>query len=175
MTTKFKVEIPNEVELSIENNKVKARGPKGELVHEIKEEFIKVERKENLLIVSCEKDIDRQKEIAGTHAALIRNMLKGVTEGYTAELVLIYQHFPPSIKLDGNKLIVENFIGERAPRVIEFPADKVKVNVSNNKITIEGIDKYIVGQVAALFEQSVQPKGKDRRIFKDGLYISKKP
>jgi large subunit ribosomal protein L6 len=175
MTTKFKVQIPDGVELTIEGKKVIAKGPRGELTHEIKEEFVSLERKDNLLVLSCQRDIDKQKAIAGTHAAIIRNMLKGVKEGYRAELILVYQHFPPTMKIDGNKLIVENFIGERAQRIIEFPADKVKVTISGNKISVEGIDKYIVGQVAALFEQSVKPKAKDRRVFKDGLYITKKP
>ena len=101
-------------------------------------------------------------------------MIIGVNREYTAELELIYMHFPASLKASGNKLIVENFVGERKPRELAIP-EGVKLKVSGTKIYLSGTDKYLVGQAAGTIEGKIQIKNKDRRIFKDGIFITKKP
>ncbi|MCW1311229.1 MAG: 50S ribosomal protein L6 [Candidatus Rehaiarchaeum fermentans] len=175
MTTKFKVKVPESVSIEIKESEVIVKGNKGELKVTFDKNIIKIEKAEDTIIVSCEKNIDAQKEQAGTVAALIRNAIIGVSQGYYAELALVYEHFPASIKVQDDKIIVENFIGSRDKIVIPFEKEKVNIKVSGTKITIEGIDKYEVGQTAANIEQKVRPKGKDRRIFRDGIYIIKKP
>lgn len=177
MGTKFKVKLEDGVEVKKEGDEVIVKGEKGELKVPIKYNFLSVniDADKRLIIVECKRDVDAQKEQAGTLAALIRNAIKGVKEGYKAELALVYEHFPASIKLQDNQLVVENFMGSRGKIIVPFPKDKVSVKVNGTNITVEGIDRYWVGQVAASFEQKVRPVGKDRRVFRDGIYIVKKP
>jgi len=82
------------------------------------------------------------------------------------------------VKLEGNKLIVENFLGEKAPIIKELPyLDKVKVKIEQNKdeteIVVESPDKEKAGIVASMIEQSTRflHKRKDRRRFTDGIWL----
>ncbi len=173
MSTKFKVDISN-ADVQISEKDIVVKGKEGQLSLSLVYPFLKIERKENTLLIESEKDNKFQKAIAGTLAAQIRNMIKGVNENYTAELELVYMHFPASMKLNGNKLMVENFVGERKPREITI-LEGVKAEVKGNKIILSGTDKYKVGQMAGTIESKIQIKKKDRRIFKDGIFITKKP
>ncbi len=173
MSTKFKVDV-SKADVSIEDGFIKVKGPKGELQEKIRYPFIHVARDGDNLAINVDKDVSYQKAIGGTLAAAVKNMIIGVNEGYTAELELVYMHFPASLKSSGKKLIVENFVGERKPRELTIP-EGVEMKVSGTKITLSGIDKYKVGQAAGLIESKIQIKNKDRRIFKDGIFITKKP
>ncbi len=173
MSTKFKVDVSG-VDLNISENTITVKGKEGELKTEIKYPFLQINLDGTTLHVDADRDIAYQKAIAGTLAAMVRNMVKGVNEKYTAELELIYMHFPATVKVSGDKLIVENFVGERKPREIKLPKD-VEVKVTGTKIKVSGIDKYLVGQVAGTIESKIQIKNKDRRVFKDGIFITKKP
>ncbi len=173
MSTKFKVDVSN-ANVELNGRKIIVKGKEGELSTDVSYPFIKVENKDGTLFIESEKDNKFQKSIAGTLAASVKNMIKGTNEKYTAELELVYMHFPASLKLSGDKVIIENFVGERKPREITIP-EGLKVEVKGNKITISGIDKYLVGQLAGTIESKIQVKNKDRRIFKDGVFITKKP
>lgn len=173
MSTKFKVDLSN-ANIEIAGKKITVKGKEGELSTEIVYPFLRVEKKDSTLYIEAEKDNKFQKAIAGTLAAAVKNMIKGVNEKYTAELELVYMHFPASLKLSGNKIIVENFVGERKPREITVP-EGLKAEIKGNKIIISGIDKYKVGQLAGSIESKIQIKNKDRRVFKDGVFITKKP
>ncbi|MCL5016703.1 MAG: 50S ribosomal protein L6 [Candidatus Parvarchaeota archaeon] len=173
MSTKFKVDVSG-AEVSFQEDKITVKGPKGELHEDIKHPFIHLSREGNTLLIQVDKDTSYQKAIGGTLAAAVRNMIIGVNQEYTAELELIYMHFPASLKASGNKLIVENFVGERKPRELAIP-EGVKLKVSGTKIYLSGTDKYLVGQAAGTIEGKIQIKNKDRRIFKDGIFITKKP
>lgn len=173
MSTKFKVDISG-AEVTINDKVIDISGKEGKQSLPLEYPFISIKKTGDLLLVEAAKDVHYQKAIAGTIAANIRNMVKGVKEKYTAELELVYQHFPASMKLVGDKVVIENFVGERKPREIRMPKD-VKVSINGTKIEIVGINKYVVGQAAAKIETKIQVKHKDRRVFKDGVYITKKP
>lgn len=173
MSTKFKVDT-SKGEVSIDKNMIRIKGKEGQLETEIRYPFLTVKQEGGTMLIEAEKDIAYQKAIAGTLAAEVRNMIRGVNEKYTAELELSYMHFPATVKVSGDKLLVENFVGERKAREITLPKG-VEVKVSGTKIKVSGINKYLVGQVAGTIESKIQIKNKDRRVFKDGIFITKKP
>ncbi len=173
MSTKFKVDV-SAADVTASGTTITVKGKLGELKTEIRYPFLHLKHEGNILYIETDKNVAYQKAIAGTLAAGVKNMIKGVNEKYTAELELIYMHFPATVKINGNKLIVENFVGERKPREIPLPKD-VEVKVNGTKIKISGIDKYSVGQIAGSIESKIQIKNKDRRVFKDGIFITKKP
>ncbi len=173
MSTKFKVNVAG-FDVAVKEKLIEVSGKEGKQSIAVEYPFLKVSRQGDVIFIDANKDVSYQKAIAGTLAANIRNAIKGVNEKYTAELELVYQHFPASMKVSGEKLIIENFVGERKPREIKLPKD-VKVSVNGTKVQVVGINKYAVGQAAALIETKIQVKNKDRRVFKDGVYITKKP
>lgn len=173
MSTKFKVELSG-VDIEVTKESINVKGKEGQVSLPLVHPFLKIERKENTLFIEADKDNKFQKAIAGTLAAQIKNTIKGVSDLYTAELELVYMHFPASLKLTGNKIVIENFVGERKPREISI-LEGVKAEIKGNKIFLSGVDKYKVGQLAGTIESKIQVKNKDRRVFKDGVFITKKP
>ncbi len=101
-------------------------------------------------------------------------MIKGVEKGYTYKLKIIFAHFPISVKVKGKEVHVENFFGERSARVSRIMGDATKVSVVGEDVLIQGPSLEDVSQTAANIELSTKIKGKDQRVFLDGLYIYSK-
>jgi large subunit ribosomal protein L6 len=100
-------------------------------------------------------------------------MVTGVTKGYTYKVKVVYAHFPISVKTKGDEILVENFVGERSPRVAKI-VRACKVSVEGDDVVIKGVSVEDVGQTAANLEQATKIKRKDQRVFLDGLYIYEK-
>ena len=106
-------------------------------------------------------------------AAHIKNMITGVTKGFTYKLKIVFTHFPVQVTVEGDKVVIRNFLGERAPRVAKIMPG-VKVEVTKEDVIVKGIDIEAVGQTAANIEQATRIKEKDLRVFLDGIYIYEK-
>jgi len=173
----FKIEVPFSSEISCEYNNTEKvltiKGPKGEVSKILKfpRVFIKVENSK--VIVGTEKFSKKEKKIIFTYKAHIKNMIYGVLNGYEYNLVILYAKFPMTVTLNGNIFTVKNLLGEKVPRLVTIPSD-VKVVIKGKDITVTGIDKEKVGQVAASLEQSTRVLNMDRRIVQDGIFITKK-
>jgi large subunit ribosomal protein L6 len=167
------VEIPEGVEVTIEGNVVKVKGPKGELQRELKYPGVKIFTEDGKVVVY--KEFPRKKDIAiaRTFKAHIANMIKGVTEGFTYKLKVVYSHFPVTVKVQGDEVVIENFLGEKNPRRAKI-LPGVTVKVRGQEITVESIDKEKAGQTAANIEQATRITKWDRRVFQDGIYIVEK-
>jgi large subunit ribosomal protein L6 len=163
--------IPENVNVEIIGNKVKVSGPKGELEKSLKiPEEIKVEKIENKIKVYSESERRKIKALIGTIAAHIRNMLNGVTKGFSYRLRMVYSHFPISVKVEKDKILIQNFLGEKKPRIAKIVGN-VEVKVEGSDIIISGIDLDSVGQTAGNLEQATRITGYDRRRFMDGIWI----
>jgi len=79
-----------------------------------------------------------------------------------------------TLKLEGDKLKISNFLGEKISRVAQV-LPNVEVEIKGNEITISSHNKESAGQTAANFEKATKVKGRDRRIFQDGIFITHKP
>jgi len=167
------VSLPEGVKVEIEELKVKVSGPKGNLEREFKNFDIKIEKKENKVVVSSELERKDTRSVVGTITAHIGNMIEGVTKGFIYKLKVVYAHFPVTVKVEGDKVLIQNFLGERAPRVAKIVGD-AKVEVNGPEITVTGISKEDVGQTAANMEQATRIGGYDRRTFMDGIYLVSK-
>ncbi len=106
----------------------------------------------------------------GTTRAHINNMITGVTEGFTYHMKIVFAHFPMNVKVNGNKVNIDNFLGERHPRTAKI-VGSAKVNVKGDEVTVTGINKEDVGQTVANLEQATKIKGRDPRVFQDGIYL----
>ena len=154
--------VPENVTVTVENNVVTVKGPKGELSTKIHDN-VKVEVKEGKITVT--RDNDNVKNFHGTVNANIKNMITGVTEGFKKELEIIGVGYRFSQK--GSNLVVN--AGYSHPVEVEVPAG-LKIEIpSNTELTISGIDKCLVGEFAANVRKIRQPepyKGKGIR-YKD--------
>jgi large subunit ribosomal protein L6 len=154
--------IPENVEVKIEDQKIIIRGPKGELSREIRPE-IKVEIKNNQILVTPQVETKKTKAFWGLTQALIFNMVKGATEGYEKKLEIEGLGFKASV--EGENLIL--YVGFSHPVKIKAPKD-IKFLVEKNVITVSGIDKELVGRIAAKIRKVKLPepyKGKGIRYL----------
>ncbi|BAD85714.1 LSU ribosomal protein L6P [Thermococcus kodakarensis KOD1] len=167
------IEIPEGVEVTVEGNTVKVKGPKGELQRELKYPGVQIFTEDGKVVIY--KEFPRKKDVAivRTFKAHINNMIKGVTEGFKYRLKVVYSHFPMTVKVQGDEVVIENFLGEKNPRRAKI-LPGVTVKVKGSEIEVEGIDKEAVGQTAANIEQATRITKWDRRVFQDGIYIVEK-
>lgn len=165
------VEVPDGVDVVISGMGVLVRGPKGELKRDFGHArgiFIKLDGQK--VIVEAYDVNRRKKALVGTVAAHIRNMIIGVTKGYRYKLKVVFSHFPISVEVKGNQVLIKNFLGEKFPRKATI-LEGVNVRVIDKDIIVEGIDIEKVGQTAANIELATKVKELDRRVFMDGIYI----
>ncbi|ADM27015.1 LSU ribosomal protein L6P [Ignisphaera aggregans DSM 17230] len=168
------IDIPEGVSVEVDNLLVKVSGPKGSLQRSFDYAngiIIKVEDRKVILETFF---ADREKKaLLYTIASHIKNMITGVTKGWRYKLKIVTSHFPVNAKVVGNEILIENFLGERAPRRAKIVGD-VKVRIEGKDIIVEGIDLEAVAQTAANIEMATRVKDKDRRVFVDGVYIYEK-
>ena len=112
--------------------------------------------------------------MANTYAAHLINMIKGVNEPFEYTLKVCSGHFPMTVNLEGDQLIVKNFLGEKVPRKAKIWPN-VTVDIKGNDISVKSINLEAAGQTAANMESSTRITNRDRRVFQDGIYITKKP
>jgi large subunit ribosomal protein L6 len=172
---KEEVKIPAGVQVTIEGKTVHVKGPKGSMSRLLSHPLIELSVKDNVVSISCRQSTVRRKEKAllGTFKAHLKNMIKGVTQGYECSMKTVFSHFPIKNSVEGNHLLIQNFLGERSPRRAEI-LENVKVEVKDESITLSGIDKEKIGQTAANIERATKVKNRDIRVFQDGIYIIKK-
>jgi large subunit ribosomal protein L6 len=162
--------IPAGVTVTIDNNLVTVKGPKGELHHE-KPSVIEVKEVEGKIVTKRPNDTKINKQLHGTTNALINNMIKGVTDGYSKGLEAVGVGY--RFQVQGNKINVSaNF---SHPVVVEVPKDLKVEQVSNTEITISGIDKQIVSEFAAEVRAIREPEPyKGKGIRYKGEYVRRK-
>lgn len=171
------IEIPSSTEVEIDNSIIKITGPKGTLERELSHPFIKISKENNAIRLEQidKKTTKKSKKMLMTFKSHIKNMIVGVSEGFTYHLKIVSGHFPISVSLESNnKVVIKNFLGEKVPRVAHINPN-TKATIKGDEITIESIDIESAGQSAANIESATRITNRDRRIFQDGVYIVQKP
>ena len=171
---KEKIEIPNGVEVTIEEKTVHVKGEKGSLSRMLSDPKINITAKNNIVEISCiYSPKRREKALIGTFKAHINNMIKGVTEGFEYKMKTVFANFQIKSSVEGDAFIIQNFLGERAPRTAEI-LEGVTVEAKGENVTVSGMDKEKVGQTAINIERATKVKKRDIRVFQDGVYITSK-
>src|SRR2546429_4627380 len=169
MTTRFEtlertVSIPDHVSVQVEGRTVKVKGPLGSLQEDLSHLPVSINVDDNKVRLETTWPRKRELGMLGTAAAHIRNMLKGVTDGYRYELKSVYAHFPVTIKADerNKEVRIENFTGEKTPRHAKI-LENVKVTVKGEDVVVEGSSLASVSQTAANIQNATKIKKKDLR------------
>ena len=142
---KLPVKIPAGVDVKVENNTVTVKGPKGTLSQKINPQIgITIENGE--LTVTRPNDEKEFRAMHGLYRALIHNMVTGVTTGFTKSLELVGVGY--RAQADNPTQLTIN-IGFSHPVVVAAPANVTFATPNPNKIVVSGIDKQVVGEIAA--------------------------
>ena len=148
---KAPVTIPAGVEVKIEDVKVSVKGPKGQL-EKVVPKRMKITQEDNQLVIERSSNLPSVRALHGLTRSLINNMVKGVSEGFEKQLELIGVGYRAAKK--GNNL--ELLVGYSKPVTINKP-EGIDFEVPQpTKISVKGIDKQLVGQVASDI-RSVRP------------------
>lgn len=169
-----RIEIPENVEMGIEEMTVTVKGPKGQLEKNFNNprfnDEIEIRKEDGSVAVKTESDKRKVLAVVGTMAAHIRNMFVGVLDGYEYELRIIYTHFPITVTEKGGLIEIKNFLGEKGVRKARVVGD-CKIHIEKDAVKISSISVEDVGQTAANIERACKLKGRDRRIFQDGIFL----
>jgi large subunit ribosomal protein L6 len=167
------VELPTGCEFRQDNQKITVKGPKGEVTRTLSDKQIKIKNEGGALALSYENTTKREKKNLFTTAAHLKNMVKGVQEGFTYRLKICSGHFPMSVSFKGGVFEIKNFIGEKVPRTLKIkPGADLKIE--GDTITVHAVDKELAGLTAGAIEKLTRRPGFDKRIFQDGIYITEK-
>lgn len=143
---KLPIQIPAGVTVTVsDENIVTVKGPKGELAQSVNEQ-IKIEIKDGVLTVSRPNDQKQMRAMHGLYRALINNMVVGVTAGFTKSLELVGVGY--RAQADSAKQLTIN-IGYSHPVVVAAPEGITFATPAPTTITVTGIDKQVVGEIAA--------------------------
>ena len=164
------VKITSGVKITQSGQVITVNGPKGTLTLEVSP-LIKFEIKADEVQFTRDSDIKREKSLHGLYAILLQNMVKGVTEGFSKKLELVGIGYRAEYK---NKMLYMS-LGYSHP-IIFHPPDGIKVDIlSDTSISVSGIDKQLVGQVAAKIRSFKEPEPyKGKGIKYEGEYIRRK-
>lgn len=158
---KIPLDVPKSVKVAISGQAVQVEGPKGKLAYEYPRGII-IEQKDAKLIISRKNNTKQNSADHGTTRAILRNMMQGVSDGHRKDLEIQGVGF--RVAVQGDKLVMNLGFSHQ----IEYVIPKtVKVTAAKpTEISVEGVDRQVVGQVAAQIRSKKPPepyKGKGIR------------
>lgn len=151
-------------------------GPRGVLERKFKHQNLEILLIEDGRRIQVNKWFGKRKEIAcvRTIASHMKNMVIGVTQGFRYKMRFVYAHFPINVNIEGQKVEIRNFLGQKKVFKVQCRAD-TQVERSKDvkdQIVLEGNSIDAVSQSCADIQQSTLVKNKDIRKFLDGIYVS---
>lgn len=166
------LDIPENVTVSLKKHMLEVNGPLGKTFKSFRKIPVNIEVKEGAVALKAAGTRKKDYSIMNTSKSIIRNLMEGVVEGYTIKMKIVFAHFPITIKAQEDKVIIENFQGERSPRIASIMGG-AKVIPKGEDVIITGHVKTDVTQTAANIQLKTKVKNKDHRVFLDGVYVYK--
>ena len=106
--------------------------------------------------------------------AHINNLFRGLAEEFVYHLEACNVHFPMTLKVEGDTLLINNFLGEKTPRKAHI-VPGVKVDLKGPKVTLTGRNIEALGHTMANIERATKVRNRDRRVFQDGIFLTERP
>jgi large subunit ribosomal protein L6 len=164
------IQVPSQVTVTINGSEVSVKGPKGQLKRSFRPE-ITIEQKEGKIFVARHSEDRLVRALHGMTRTLVANMVKGVTDGYERTLEVVGVGY--RAQMEGKKLVMQ--LGYSHPVEVDPPQGITIAVGKGNVITISGIDKQAVGDLAAYVRDRRPPEVyKGKGIKYQGEYIRRK-
>ena len=164
-----KIQIPDDVKVNLKGSMLHVQGPLGHVYKNFKKIPVIIEVNDNKILLKQTGERKKYFAILNTAKSIIQTLCLGVVDGFTIKMKVVYSHFPITVKVEGKKILIENFQGERAPRISMINGD-TKVEVKGDDVIITGPVLTDVSQTAANVQLKSKVKNKDHRVFLDGIY-----
>ena len=168
-----RIAVPAGVEVKVDKGIVSAKGPKGECKKNMVDPWIGIKVEGNDVIFTPKRKTKREKTRIWTYISHLKNMLKGAAEGHVYRMKICSGHFPMNVSVSGDEFVVNNFLGEKKPRILKIK-EGATVKVEGDIVLVESPCKETAGQTAADIESLTRVTNRDLRIFQDGIYITEK-
>ncbi|MFX0182568.1 MAG: 50S ribosomal protein L6 [Candidatus Hodarchaeota archaeon] len=172
------IEVPEQVTATLipvrGGRQIKIKGVKGELTRTFERLRVNLTLEDKKFIIQSYFGNKAEAAMVGTIAGHIDNMIKGVTEGFTYKVQVITSHFPATVEIQDETILVKNLYGRRDPIRIPFNKETVNISIKGDMVILTGIDIEKVSQTAARLAEATRLRGrrsKDPTIFQDGLYV----
>ncbi|MBI4045099.1 MAG: 50S ribosomal protein L6 [Candidatus Diapherotrites archaeon] len=168
-----KYPLPEGFEALVEGNllRVKSGGSENAKKFNSREMTVTVEGKE--IIVKPKEDRKKSHSMVNAFIAHVRNMCNGLKNDFEYRLEIVYSHFPMTVAIKGKSVEITNVAGSKKTRIARILGG-TSVQVKGKEVIVKGPSKEDTGQTAANIEQVTRVKGKDTRVFQDGIYIVEK-
>jgi len=176
MKTKYKesVNIPEGIECKLEDFKLECNKGDRSFSKKIAINGINIVIKDGEISIVCDKANKGTIKSIKSNIVHILNGFKGLEEDFVYELEICNVHFPMTVKVENDSVVISNFLGEKTLRTSKI-LEGIKVDVKGKEIIVSGSDISKAGQTAANLEKATKVKGRDRRVFQDGIFMTKKP
>lgn len=171
---RVEIEIPDDVSAETDHLELTVEGPNRSVTRRLWYPDVEVTVEDGVVAIASENEDAKTNATVGTFESHVANMIHGVTDGWEYTMEVYYAHFPMQVTVEGDEVVIENFLGERAQRRTPIRGD-TDVQIDGETVTLSGSDKEAVGQTAADIEQLTKVTDKDTRVFQDGVYIVEKP
>ena len=165
----IEIQIPNDVKVNLKGSMLHVQGPLGHVYKNFKKIPVIIEVDDKKIVLKQTGERKKYYAIRNTAKSIIQTLCTGVVDGFTIKMKIVYSHFPITVKVEGKKILIENFQGERAPRIAMIRGD-TKIDVKGDDVIITGPVLTDVSQTAANVQQKSKVKNKDHRVFLDGIY-----
>jgi large subunit ribosomal protein L6 len=128
----------------------------------------------NVIKISAKKASKRELKLINSFVAHMKNIINGLNKEYVYTLEVCNVHFPVTVKTEGDKFKIKNFLGEKIERIANI-LPNTKVEIKGTTVTVTSPDIEAAGQTAANIEIATKIRNRDRRVFQDGIFITSKP
>ena len=167
--TATEIQVPNDVKVELKGNMLHVQGPLGKTHKNFKKIPVLIEINNNKILLKKTGERKKHLAILNTAKSLIQTLCLGVVDGFTIKMKIVYSHFPITVKIENKNVLIENFQGERAPRISMIKGNTTVV-VKGDDVIITGPVLTDVSQTAANIQLKSKVKNKDHRVFLDGIY-----
>jgi large subunit ribosomal protein L6 len=167
------LKVPEGITITAEGHNITVKTNNSEIKKEFKSHRLKLEQKDNSIIIIGKPSNKQTSALLNTVIAHIKNIVFGLKFGFKYEMKISYSHFPMTVSVVGKKIEIKNFLGEKHPRKANIVGE-TKVEIKGQDLTLTGNKIEEVSQTAANISLATKVKKKDIRRFNDGIYLAKK-
>ena len=168
------LEIPEGITVTKKKHMLGFVGPLGKTFKSFRKIAVNIDISDGKILLNAAGPRKRDYAILHTSRSIINNICEGLIHGYTIKMKIVFAHFPVTVRVDGSKVLIENFQGERSARTTRIIGSTTKVMPKGDDVVITGAVWTDVTQTAANIELATKVKGKDHRVFLDGIYVYEK-